>query len=145
MVTRRRGRIVNISSGAAFNRHPQMGAYCVTKAAVTQWTKILAEDTKGYGIAVFAFHPGVVRTPMLAGLTESADVPTEMGNKFRAFLNEGRDTPIERCAQMLLFLVSGKADALSGRLIRAQDNEDDLVDRAEEIQRNDLHTVTLRL
>lgn len=63
---------------------------------------------------------------------------------FRALLNQGRDTPIERCAQMLLFLVSGRADALSGRFMRAQDNEDDLVRRAEEIQRNDLHTVTLR-
>jgi hypothetical protein len=45
---------------------------------------------------------------------------------------------------MLLFLVSGRADALSGRYIRAQDNENELVHRAEEIQRDDLHTVTLR-
>jgi hypothetical protein len=59
-------------------------------------------------------------------------------------LSEGRDTPIERCAQMLLFLISGRADALSGRFIRAQDNEEELVRRAEEIQRNDLYTVTLR-
>jgi NAD(P)-dependent dehydrogenase (short-subunit alcohol dehydrogenase family) len=120
MVARRRGRIVNVSSGAAFNRLPQMAAYCASKAAVTQWTKILAEDTRAYGVAVFAFHPGAVRTPMLAGLTESADVPTEVGDRFRALLNQGRNTPIERCAQMLLFLVSGRADALSGRLIRAK-------------------------
>jgi len=46
---------------------------------------------------------------------------------------------------MLLFLVSGSADVLSGRFIRAKDgNEASLVHRAEEIQRNDLHTVTLR-
>lgn len=144
MAARRRGRIVNVSSGAAFNRLPRMAAYCATKAAVTQWTKILAEDTRAHGIAVFAFHPGAVRTSMLAGLTESPDVPREVGDMFRAVLNQGRDTPIERCAQMLLFLVSGRADALSGRFIRAQDNEDELVHRAEEIQRNDLHTVTLR-
>jgi NAD(P)-dependent dehydrogenase (short-subunit alcohol dehydrogenase family) len=144
MVARRRGRIVNVSSGAAFNRLPRMGAYCASKAAVVQWTKILAEDAKAYGIAVFAFHPGAVRTAMLAGLTESTDVPKEVGDMFRALLKQGRDTPIERCAQMLLFLVSGRADALSGRFIRAQDNEDDLVRRAEDIQRNDLHTVTLR-
>jgi NAD(P)-dependent dehydrogenase (short-subunit alcohol dehydrogenase family) len=144
MAARRRGRIVNVSSGAAFNRLPRMGAYCASKAAVVQWTKILAEDAKAYGIAVFAFHPGAVRTAMLAGLTESTDVPKEVGDMFRALLKQGRDTPIERCAQMLLFLVSGRADALSGRFIRAQDNEDDLVRRAEDIQRNDLHTVTLR-
>lgn len=144
MVARRRGRIVNVSSGAGFNRLPRMSAYCATKAAVTQWTKILAEDTRAHGIAVFAFHPGAVRTSMLAGLTESPDVPKEVGDMFRALLSQGRDTPIERCAQMLLFLVSGRADALSGRFIRAQDNEEDLVHRAAEIQRNDLYTVTLR-
>jgi NAD(P)-dependent dehydrogenase (short-subunit alcohol dehydrogenase family) len=144
MVARRRGRIVNVSSGAGFNRLPRMGAYCASKAAVTQWTKILAEDARAHGIAVFAFHPGAVRTSMLAGLTESPDVPREVGDMFRAVLKQGRDTPIERCAQMLLFLVSGRADALSGRFIRAQDDEDDLVRRAEDIQRNDLHTVTLR-
>jgi NAD(P)-dependent dehydrogenase (short-subunit alcohol dehydrogenase family) len=144
MVARRRGRIVNVSSGAAFNRLPRMAAYCATKAAVAQWTKILAEDTRAHGIAVFAFHPGAVRTSMVTTLTESPDVPRELGDMFRTLLNQGRDTPIERCAQMLVFLVSGRADALSGRFIRAQDNEDDLMRRAEEIQRNDLHTVTLR-
>jgi NAD(P)-dependent dehydrogenase (short-subunit alcohol dehydrogenase family) len=144
MVTRKRGRIVNVSSGAGFNRLPQMSAYCASKAAVTQWTKILAEDTRAHGIAVFAFHPGVVRTPMLASLTESPDVPNEVGDRFRAFVSQRRDTPIERCTEMLLFLVSGRADKLSGRFIRAQDNEEELQRRAEEIQRDDLHTVTLR-
>jgi NAD(P)-dependent dehydrogenase (short-subunit alcohol dehydrogenase family) len=144
MVARQRGRIVNISSGVAFNRNPQMGAYSATKAAVTQWTKILAEDTKAHGIAVFAFHPGVVRTSMVARLTASPDVPREVGDRFRAFLSQGQDTPIERSAQMLLFLVSGRADALSGRFIRAQDNEEELVRRVEEIRRDDLHILTLR-
>ena len=144
MVTRQRGRIVNVSSGAGFNRLPQMGAYCATKAALTQWTKILAEDTRAHGIAVFAFHPGAVRTSMVEHLTTSPDVPREVGDRFRAFLTQGQDTPIERSAQMLLFLVSGRADALSGRFIRAQDNEEELVRRAEEIRRDDLHVVTLR-
>ena len=144
MVARRRGRIVNISSGAAFNRFPRMTAYCATKAAMAQWTKILAEDTRAHGISVFAFHPGFVRTSMVMSLIESPDLPKELGDMFRALLDQGRDTPIERSAQMLLFLVSGRADALSGRFIRTQDNEEELTRRAEEIQRNDLHTVTLR-
>ncbi len=144
MVTRRRGRIVNVSSGAGFNRLPQMSAYCATKAALTQWTKCLAADIQAQGVVVFAFHPGVVRTSMLAHLTASPEVPKEVGDRFRGLLSQGRDTSIDRCAQMLLFLVSGRADALSGRFIRAQDNEEALVRRAEEIQRDDLHVVTLR-
>ncbi|HJR05623.1 MAG TPA: SDR family oxidoreductase [Methylomirabilota bacterium] len=143
MVNRQRGRIVNISTGAAFGRLPQMDAYGATKAALTQWTKCLAADIQAYGVTVFAFHPGMVRTPMLDYLT-SPDVPNAVQALFHSLLSEGRDVPIERSAQMLLFLVSGKADALAGRFIRALDNEEELVRRAEEIRRDDLHVVTLR-
>ena len=143
MVKRQRGRIVNISTGAGFGRLPQMDAYCATKAALTQWTKCLAADIQGHGVTVFAFHPGMVRTSMLDHLT-SPDVPNAVQAVFHSLLSQGRDVPIERSAQMLLFLVSGRADALSGRFIRAQDNEEELVRRAEEIRRDDLHVVTLR-
>jgi NAD(P)-dependent dehydrogenase (short-subunit alcohol dehydrogenase family) len=140
MIARRRGRIVNVSSSAGFSPAPSMTAYGASKAAVNQWTKRLAAETRAHGVAVFAFNPGVVRTPLLASLVESPVV----GQMFQGILDQGRDTPIDRVAEMLLFLVSGRADALSGRFIEARDNEDDLARRAEEIQRNDLHTVTLR-
>jgi NAD(P)-dependent dehydrogenase (short-subunit alcohol dehydrogenase family) len=143
MVKRQRGRIVNISTGAGFGRLPQMDAYCATKAALTQWTKCLAADIQAHGVTVFAFHPGMVRTSMLDHLT-SPDVPNAVQAVFHSLLSQGRDVPIERSAQMLLFLVSGRADALSGRFIRAQDNDEELVRRAEEIRRDDLHVVTLR-
>lgn len=89
MVTRKRGRIVNVSSGAAFNRLPQMGVYCATKAALTQWTKCLAADTQGQGIAVFAFAPGVVRTSITEHLTASPKVPEAVGERFRTLLSQG--------------------------------------------------------
>lgn len=144
MVQRQRGRIVNVSSGAAFNRIPLMDAYCASKAALTQWTKCLAAETKAHGIAVFAFAPGMVRTSATEYLTTSPEVPKELGDMFRARFSQGLDTPIERAAQMLMFLVSGRADALSGRYIRVQDNEEELVRRAEEIRRDDLHILALR-
>jgi 3-oxoacyl-[acyl-carrier protein] reductase len=140
MIARKRGRIVNVSSMAAFTPNPCMAAYSASKAAVTQWTKRLAAETRAHGVAVFAFNPGMARTPMFANLLESPVV----GPMFQGFLDQGRDTPIERVAEWLVFLVSGRADALSGRFIGVQDNEDDLLRRAEEIQRNDLHAVTLR-
>ena len=143
MVKRQRGRIVNISTGAGFGRLPQMDAYCATKAALTQWTKCLAADIQAHGVVVFALHPGFVRTPMVDYLI-SPDVPNAVQALFHSALSQGRDVPIERSAQMLLFLVSGRADALSGRFIRAQDNEEELVRRVEEIRRDDLHVVTLR-
>jgi NAD(P)-dependent dehydrogenase (short-subunit alcohol dehydrogenase family) len=144
MLARRRGRIINISSGAAFNRLPQMAVYCASKAALTQWTNCLARETQALGVVVLAFAPGFVRTPATEYLTGSSEVPKETGDFFRAFLNEGRDTPITRSVQMLLFLVSGRADALSGRFIHAKDDEETLVRRADEIRRDNLHVLTVR-
>ena len=144
MLARRRGRIVNISSGAAFNSFPQMAVYCATKAALTHWTNCLARETQAQGVVVFAYAPGFVRTPLTEYLTGSADVPNETGDYFRAFLNEGRDTPIARSTQMLLFLVSGRGDALSGCFIHARDDEDALVRRANEIRRDNLHVLAVR-
>lgn len=67
-----------------------------------------------------------------------------IAERFTALVSQRQDTPIQRCTEMLLFLVSGRADSLSGRFIRAADDEAALVQRVEEIQRDDLHTVTLR-
>jgi NAD(P)-dependent dehydrogenase (short-subunit alcohol dehydrogenase family) len=143
MVERRRGRIVNVSTGAGFTRLPQMDAYCATKAALTHWTRCLAEDIRTHGVTVFAFHPGFVRTPMVDRLT-SPSAPTAVRTLFQSMVSQKRDVPIERSAQMLLFLVSGRADALSGRFLRAQDDAEELVRRADEIVRGELHVVTLR-
>ena len=144
MIKRKRGRIVNISSGAV-NVNPIMDALSVSKVALTHWTRCLAAATKEHGIAVFAFAPGSVRTPGREYLATSPEVPKEIGDRFRAGFSRGEDIPIERPAQMLLFLVSGRADVLSGRYMNAnRDNEDDLVRRAEEIQRDDLHILALR-
>jgi len=46
---------------------------------------------------------------------------------------------------MVVFLASGKADALSGRFLRSTDDEEALVARAEEIQERDLYTLRPRL
>jgi NAD(P)-dependent dehydrogenase (short-subunit alcohol dehydrogenase family) len=143
MITRRRGRIVNISSGGAVLRLPQMAAYCATKAALTHWTNCLAREIETHGVVVLAFAPGFVRTLMGERVTGS-EVPEETRDHFRAIVNEGRDTPIARSAQKLLFLVSGRADALSGRFIHARDDEEALARRAEEIRRDNLHVLEVR-
>ena len=72
------------------------------------------------------------------------EVPQELADIFRGRFSRGEDTPIDRAVQMLLFLVSGRADALSGRFILVEDKAEELVRRAEEIQREDLHILTLR-
>lgn len=57
-----KGRIVNISSGAAHTPIPSATAYCASKAALTHFTNTLAQETPD--ITAVSMRPGVVDTPM---------------------------------------------------------------------------------
>jgi len=68
MKRRRTGRVMNVASGLATRVQPGQAAYSATKAAVVQFSKVLAAELDEYGIRVNAVHPGIVRTEMLARL-----------------------------------------------------------------------------
>lgn len=57
MVSRRRGRIINVSSGARTTAIPFFSSYVCGKTAVIRFTECLALETKPYGIAVFSIAP----------------------------------------------------------------------------------------
>jgi short-subunit dehydrogenase len=62
MVTRRRGRILNVASTAAFQPGPYMAIYYASKAYVLSFTEALAEELRGTGVTATALCPGAVRT-----------------------------------------------------------------------------------
>ena len=57
-----RGRVINISSGAAVKAIEAWSAYCVAKAGLTHFTKLLAEEEPD--VTSIALRPGVVDTAM---------------------------------------------------------------------------------
>jgi NAD(P)-dependent dehydrogenase (short-subunit alcohol dehydrogenase family) len=144
MIARRRGRIVNVSSGAALGSVPKASAYSTSKAALTHLTECQARATREHGIAVFAYAPGFVRTAMTTYLAESPDVQRWAEGRFRRIFEEGRDHPIEHAVERILFILSGRADALSGRHIGIEEDIAALARRAEEIQTADLYVLRLR-
>ena len=62
MVERRRGRVVNLSSNAAFQPGPLMAAYYASKAYVLSLSIALAEELRGTGVTVTALCPGPTAT-----------------------------------------------------------------------------------
>ncbi len=56
------GRIINIASMAGLKVLPQIGVYCMSKAAVIQMTKAMAVEWGKYGINVNAICPGYIDT-----------------------------------------------------------------------------------
>jgi short-subunit dehydrogenase len=65
MLARRRGRILNVASAAAFQPIPSMAVYAATKAFVLSLTEALSEEVRGTGVTVTALCPGLTRTAMV--------------------------------------------------------------------------------
>jgi len=142
MMARRRGRIVNVTSTAAYATMPYATAYCTSKAGLNHMTHSLAESVKEYGIIVFALAPGGP-TAMVELVATSPNVPEQVNAQFRGYMEEG-EGEIEQSANVLMFLVSGQADALTGRLFKWDDSIVELRRRTLEIVQNDLYVLHRR-
>ena len=139
MLGRRAGRIVNIVAVAAFNTAPFMSAYGGSKAALVSFTDDLAAETREHGIMVFAIRPGLVQTRMQDELMASPYVQRRRGGQPPALV------PAERAADAVVFVATGKADALTGRFIDVtRDEIADLAQRADQIVRDDLLAMRFR-
>lgn len=104
-LTRRGGRIINISSIAGREGTPMLAAYCAAKHAVVGFTRSLAEELRAAKVSVNAICPGSVDTEMLrAGMPGVAP-----------------DMTPDDIAATALFLASppptGAPDALTGSCI----------------------------
>jgi NAD(P)-dependent dehydrogenase (short-subunit alcohol dehydrogenase family) len=130
MVPRRRGRIINVASGAAVRPTPLGSEYACSKAAVLRLTDCLAEMAWEHQIAVFAVSPGLVQTDLTRQGFE--DTPRSAW------------TPIDRIGHLVADLATGRADRLSGRFIHVHDNLDELIAHAGEIESEDLHQLRMR-
>lgn len=62
MITRKQGKILNISSTASFMPGPLQAVYYATKAYVTSFSQAIAEEVREYDINVTALCPGAVAT-----------------------------------------------------------------------------------
>ena len=138
MMSRRSGRIINLSSGAATypvgldNDGVVSSAYMASKAAVNRFTEALAGESYDAGVRVFAISPGMVKTDMTAAAFPDL------------WDNDEIWTPVERCLDLIADLDSGMLDQLSGRYLRAAvDDWRSLAARADEVI--ELDTNVLRL
>jgi NAD(P)-dependent dehydrogenase (short-subunit alcohol dehydrogenase family) len=130
MVSRRRGRIINVSSGGGTMAIPFFSSYVCGRTAVIRFTECLAIETKPYGIAVFSIASGTVRTAMSEYSLNSPE-----GKKwlpwFKRIFDEGLVVPAERPAALVLELASGRADSLFGRFLSIYDDLDQLLEIAD--------------
>ena len=111
-----RGRIVNIASIAGTRVLPDIGVYCMTKAAVIHMTRSQAVEWGRYGINVNAICPGYIRTEM-----NDAVWDTELGSRLLERLPRKRVGTAEDLDGVLLLLVAEESQFINGAIIAADD------------------------
>ena len=67
MVERKQGRLVAISSLAAYRGLAKSAAYCASKAALTSYFESLRIDMRHTGVGVTIIQPGFIKTDLTAG------------------------------------------------------------------------------
>lgn len=142
MIQRKRGRIINVASGAGTRSIPYMSAYVTSKSALIRFTEVLADELNPHGVSVFSIQPGTVRTAMAEQLLHS-----EAGKRwlpwFKKIFDEQKDDSTQPGAELVLYLASGAADALSGRFFMAPGKPATLVDHADEVRQRELHVLRM--
>jgi NAD(P)-dependent dehydrogenase (short-subunit alcohol dehydrogenase family) len=112
--------IVTFSGGGATSPLPRFDAYAASKAATVRLTENVAHDLAEEGITANAIAPGFVATRIQNAVLEAG--PERAGRAYadtQRRLGEG-GVPPRAAADLAVFLLSGEARAISGKLISAQ-------------------------
>ena len=110
------GRIINVASMAGLRVLPQIGVYCMSKAAVVHMTRALALEWGRYDINVNALCPGYIATE----LNEEHWV-TDGGQKLVGMLPRKRVGKPEDLDGLIVLLASSQSHFVNGAVIAADD------------------------
>lgn len=112
------GRIVNISSIAAFDISAQSSAslYSITKAGIVRMTEALALEWAKYNINVNAIAPGAFSSEMMDGMVD------RIGDFSSMFPRKRFGQPAQ-LDSTLLFLVSPSSECVTGTIIKVDDGQ----------------------
>ena len=125
MINRGGGRIINIGGMAARSAGSLTNSNGVTNSAVSNIAKNLSDQVAKDGILVNCIHPGTTRTPrqdmVLERQAQDANVSVEEAERRAvARIPIGRMVEPEDIADLVLFLVSARATAITGQTIAVE-------------------------
>ena len=110
------GRIINIASMAGLKVLPQIGVYCMSKAAVVHMTRAMALEWGRFDINVNAICPGYIDTEI-----NHHHWTTEQGRKLMQMLPRKRVGQPEDLDGLLVLLASKDSHFINGAVIAADD------------------------
>ena len=137
------GKVIQLSGGGATNPLPRISAYAVSKAAIVRYAETLAEEVRGTGIDVNSIAPGALNTRMLDEILLAG--PEKVGQAFyerSVKQKENGGAPLDRGADLALFLASSASDGITAKLISAiWDDWEHWPEHLNELSSSDVYTL----
>lgn len=139
----RYGKIIQLSGGGATAPLPFISAYAASKAGIVRFAETLAEEVKNDRIDVNSIAPGALNTRLLDEVLEAG--PEKVGQAFyERSLRQRKEggAPLERGAELAVFLASALSDGITGKLISAVwDPWEKFPEHVEELKETDIYTL----
>ena len=112
------GRIVNVASMAGLRVFPQIGVYCMSKAAVVHMTRAMALEWGRFGINVNALCPGYIDTEINHHVWS-----TDAGQKMVQSMPRKRVGKPQDLDAVLMMLCANESHFVNGAVISADDGQ----------------------
>jgi len=113
MMKQRSGKIINISSVLGLRGSPEAMAYCATKGAVVQMTRVMAIEMGPVNVQVNAIAPGMFATDMTKEYTEDKAAI----EAYLARIPSKRYGQPKELEGLVIFLASKASDHMTGQII----------------------------
>jgi NAD(P)-dependent dehydrogenase (short-subunit alcohol dehydrogenase family) len=137
------GKVIQLSGGGATAPLPFVSAYAASKAGIVRFMETLAEEVKADGIDVNSIAPGALNTRLLDEVLEAG--PEKVGKAFyeRSLAQKSSGgTPLERGAELAVYLASAASDGMTGKLISAVwDPWENFSEHMEDLRKSDIYTL----
>lgn len=133
--------IVSISGGGATGARAFFLGYALAKTGVVRATETLAKEVENDGIRINCIAPGAMNTNMTEEIIAAGQSAGEEYTKALKQKEKG-GTPLNKAAQLAVYLSSDKSKGITGRLISAVwDDWQNLEQHKDEIKESDVYTL----
>ncbi|MDI9481460.1 MAG: SDR family NAD(P)-dependent oxidoreductase [Syntrophomonadaceae bacterium] len=113
MMQQKKGKIINIGSAMSVVGYVKRSAYCASKGAVAQFTKVLAGEWASYNITVNTVCPTFIYTPFTEPMFRDQEFKEDVER--RILLHRIGD--VDDVTGTVLYLASSAADFVTGSMV----------------------------
>lgn len=144
-LSRGRGTVINVTSAVTDVPFPFLSSYAGSKAGMQKAIQVIDMELKSQGIQNFVIHPGTLVSELSSG--DESIIGEEMKSMLAPYVKYFADTldlPSHSMVALAGLAEEGKAGFLSGRFWDAAEDLEELMQKKDQIESEDLYNLRLR-